>query len=143
MAWSSLLSSEELAELPDQADHSYMELCERTISDLTKELEASKSQWVEKTSVVDSKLVCVHSFGVIDKKGTSKITPISNCIQPECKSVNSFMESVQDKFHYVTVETIVSHIIEGNCYVMSTVDLASAYQYVMIKVSDRGYFGPR
>lgn len=48
VAWSSILSSEE-AELPDRTDPSYMDLCERTITDLTKQLESSTQyQRVEK-----------------------------------------------------------------------------------------------
>lgn len=94
-----------------------------------------------KLSVVESRPFCVHALGVIAKKGTSKIRPITDCSQPELRSVNSFMDSVQNKFHYVTVGNIVSHILEGKCIVMSTVDLASAYRSIMIRPTDRGYFG--
>lgn len=49
VAWSKLLSADEMAEIPDRADPSYMELCERTIADLTKQLESvTKSRKVEK-----------------------------------------------------------------------------------------------
>lgn len=95
----------------------------------------------QKLSIVDEKPFCVHSMGVIGKKGTAKIRPITDCSKPEGKSVNCYMETVQDKFHYVTVENIVSHMIEGKLWVMSTVDLASAYRSVMIRPVDRCYFG--
>lgn len=94
-----------------------------------------------KLCIVLDRPVCVHSLGVIGKKGSNKIRPITDCSQPESLSVNSFMGSVQDKFHYVTVEKIVSHILEGNRFVLSTVDLANAYRSVMIRPSDRTYFG--
>lgn len=49
VAWSSILSKEEMAAMPPREDLSYMELCERTIADLTHQLEsASQSQRVEK-----------------------------------------------------------------------------------------------
>lgn len=49
VAWSRLLSPEEMASIPDRSSPEYMDLCERTISDLTKQLEgAKKSLKVEK-----------------------------------------------------------------------------------------------
>lgn len=94
-----------------------------------------------KLSIVNEKPVCIHSLGVIGKKGTTKIRPITECSKPVDKSVNWYTESVQDRFHYVRVEDIVSHMIEGKCYVMSTVALANAYRSVMIRPSNRVYFG--
>lgn len=94
-----------------------------------------------KLSVVNNKPIYIHSLGVIGKKGTHKIRPITDCSQPELMSINCFMDQVQDKFHYETVENIVNHMIEGECFVMSTVDLAYAYQSVMIRPSDREFFG--
>lgn len=41
----------------------------------------------------------------------------------------------------MTVEQVVSHMIEGKYSFMSTVDLANAYRSVMIRPSDRDYFG--
>lgn len=94
-----------------------------------------------KFSVVSEKPKCVHSLGVISKRDSTKIRPITDCSQPEGYSVNSFMESVQDKFHYVTVQEVVSHMLGGNLFVMSTVDLADAYRSVMVRPCDREYFG--
>lgn len=92
-------------------------------------------------SLVSEKPCCIHSLGVISKKDSGKIRPITDCSQPADSSVNSYMDSVQSRFHYVSVEQVVSHMLGGKCLVMSTIDLANAYRSVMIRPSDRNYFG--
>lgn len=91
------------------------------------------------TPVSDAPL-CVHALGAVKKKGSLKIRPITDCSQPEL-SVNNCMERVQDSFTFVTIDKVVSSIIEGKYSHMSTVDLASAYRSVMISPADRPYFG--
>lgn len=51
------------------------------------------------------------------------------------------MDRVQDCFSYVTIDRIVSTIIERSYSYISTVDLASAYQSVLISPEDHSYFG--
>lgn len=92
-------------------------------------------------SLVSEKPCCIHSLGVIMKKDSCKICPITDCSQPSGSSVYSFMNSVQNRFRYVTVDQVVGQLLEGNCFYMSTIDLASAYRSVMIRPSDRNYFG--
>lgn len=49
VAWSSVLSPDKLSDMPSREDPAYMDLCEKTIADLTQQLEfASKSHRVEK-----------------------------------------------------------------------------------------------
>lgn len=94
-----------------------------------------------KLSLVYEQPKCIHSMGVIEKKDSQKIRPITDCSQPSGSSVNSYMCSVQNRFHYVTVDQVVNHIFERKCVFMSTIDLANAYRSVMIRPSDRSYFG--
>lgn len=70
-----------------------------------------------KLSLVSQKPRCIHSLGVISKKDSCKIRPITDCSQPEGASVNSYMELVQNRFRYVTVEQVVSHMMEGNLFI--------------------------
>lgn len=84
---------------------------------------------------------CVHSLGVIKKKHSSKIRPVTDCSLPENISVNSYMNHVCDKFNYVTVGEVVASIVGGTCKFISTLDLASAYRAVPINTHNRQYFG--
>lgn len=84
---------------------------------------------------------CVHSLGVIKKKNSSKIRPITDCSLPENDCVNCFMDQICEKFKYITIWDVVSSALEGKCYYISTLDLASAYRSVLINVHDRPYFG--
>lgn len=94
-----------------------------------------------KISRVKERPYCVHSLGVLKKKNSTKIRPITDCSLPEDVSVNSFMHEVCDKFSYITVGDVVSSILEGKCEYISTVDLASAYRSVPVNTQNRQYFG--
>lgn len=83
---------------------------------------------------------CTHALGVVKKKDSSKIRPITDCRMPLKKSVNNYMVEVVEKFQFVQVDTVVQKLLEGK-YFMSTLDLSNAYRSVMIHEQDRQYFG--
>lgn len=66
---------------------------------------------------------CVQSLGIIKKKNSSKIRPITDCSMPKDVSVNSYMKEVCDKFSYTTIGDVVSSILGGKCEFISTLDL--------------------
>lgn len=92
-----------------------------------------------KLSRVDQTSHCTHAIGVVKKKDTGKIRPITDCKRPLDISVNNFTDKVWERFHFVTIDTVVQAITEENF--MSTVDLANAYRSVVISPHDRKYFG--
>lgn len=114
----------------------YIEDHEKKLSKLIDE-EVSSG----KVSEVKERPFCVHSLGVIKKKNSSKIRPITDCSVPENISVNSYMNQVCEKFSYVTVGEVVSSIVGGKCKFISTLDLASAYRAVPINTQNRQFFG--
>lgn len=70
VAWSALLLKSELESLPDRTDPAYMDLCERTISDLSKQVEAmSNTQKVEKAESVIANLMSKLKLGPVDSSG--------------------------------------------------------------------------
>lgn len=93
-----------------------------------------------KLTLVHKPCLCTHALGVIRKKDTRKIRPITDCKRPIDLSVNNFTDHVWERFSFVTVEAVVGSILEGKHFV-STIDLANAYRSVLITPENRQYFG--
>lgn len=93
-----------------------------------------------KLSRVSEESHCVHALGVVKKKDTGKIRPITDCKRPLHISVNNFTDKVWEHFSFVSIETVVKSIVEGKFYI-STVDLANAYRSILISPLDRKFFG--
>lgn len=77
-----------------------------------------------KLSKVEQSSHCTHAIGVVKKKDTRKIRPITDRKRPLDISVNNFTDKVWEKFNFVTVDMVVQSIIGGKWF-MSTVDLAN------------------
>lgn len=86
---------------------------------------------------------CVHSMGVVKKKDSNKIRPITDCSKPKLSSVNHHMSQVYDNFSYIGIDQVLDRIKEGkdSCVYLSTIDLACAYRSVLIRPANRPYFG--
>lgn len=93
-----------------------------------------------KLTKVSEKPTCIHAMGVVKKKDSSKIRPITDCRRPIDVSVKNFADEVLDEFKFVTLDEIICKIVEGKNF-LSTVDLASAYRAVLIHPDNRQYFG--
>lgn len=86
---------------------------------------------------------CIHSLGVIKKKDSNKIRPITDCSHPKLLSVNQHMSQVYGRFKYISIDQIIAQIVEATdtSLYLSTIDLANAYRSVLIRPSNHQYFG--
>lgn len=72
---------------------------------------------------------CIHSLGVVPKKGGG-FRPITDCSKPERYSINNYMNSSAPPFEYTTIDFVQSMFTPG-CY-SATVDISSAYRTVSV-----------
>lgn len=102
---------------------------------ISKEIESGK------LTITTQKPKCVHALGVISKKESNKIRPITDCRRPLNESINNYMDDVWDSFQFVSFDHVVARIVEGKKYFLSTLDIANAYRSILIHPENRQYFG--
>ena len=91
-----------------------------------------------KVRKVDSRPQCVHSLGAILKPDGS-IRPITDCSrgdrQDSDKSINDFMSTTCQTFHYTQVDDVTDIMKESSYFCV--LDIKSAYRSVAVHPSDR------
>ena len=91
-----------------------------------------------KVRVVNSKPRCVHSLGGTEKSN-GDLRPITDCSQPEGRSINEFMETTCRKFRYKTVDTVVGMLYPYDFGAVS--DISSAYRTIHVLPAHRKFQG--
>ena len=61
--------------------------------------------------MVDDPPICIHYIGAVSKKDGG-LRPITDCRRPLGLSINNYMNTVCDTFHYVTVNNVVESTTE-------------------------------
>ena len=70
----------------------------------------------------------VQAIGAVEKKGTDKVRPITDCSMPEDNSLNSYIEI--EKFTFQSIDDAVK-LSSPDCF-YAIVDLKSAYRHVPV-----------
>lgn len=91
-----------------------------------------------KVRIVDRKPRCVHSLGGTEKSN-GDLRPITDCSQPEGRSINEFMETTCRKFRYKTVDTVVGMLYPYDFGAVS--DISSAYRTIHVLPAHRKFQG--
>ena len=91
-----------------------------------------------KVRTVKSRPTCVHSLGGI-AKSNGKLRPITDCSQPEGRSINEYMSTTCEKFRYKTIDTVVG-MLHPMDYGAVT-DIESAYRTIHVSPAHRTFQG--
>ena len=123
----------------DAFDGSYH--CDNYNSILDSEFR-TKMDSVVASEILEHKVIdapeCVHSLGAVCK-ADGGLRPITDCKHPLGSSINNYMESVCEDFHFIEIDD-VTDIMEPRCY-FSVIDIKAAYMSVNVFPPHRTYQG--
>ena len=105
-------------------------------AEMTKKVEDEIRE--EKVRVVYDRPKCVHALGGVEKSN-GKLRPVTDCSQPEGCSINEFMSTTCEKFHYKNIDTVVGMLWPMDHGAVS--DIASAYRTIHVKPNHRTFQG--
>lgn len=91
-------------------------------------------------SLVNYQPACVHALGAVPKPD-GNIRPITDCSRPIDVSVNFHCASLVERFHFQSIDTVVS-LLDQNDF-MGVVDIKAAYRAISIRPDHRKFVGFR
>ena len=89
---------------------------------------------LEKVSIVARQPTCVHALGAV-RKSDGSLWPIMGCKRPLGSSINNFMHTVCEDFHYIRIDDVTDVVTQG-CYVRLLISSQPTGRLMFIPLRD-------